>query len=101
MEFHRLAPEHMRGILEVQLQRIQERLEARGLHLEVDESASSWLAQRGYDPDFGARPLKRLLQRAVVDPISHKLLEEGAVSGTRVRCTAAQDGLEVRLILPS
>ncbi|MGB1698624.1 MAG: AAA family ATPase, partial [Nannocystaceae bacterium] len=84
VRFDPLAPEQMDAILEIQLKRMHERLVPRGLHVELDADARTWLATRGYDAEFGARPLKRLLQRAVLDPISSMILAGDLSPGTRV-----------------
>jgi ATP-dependent Clp protease ATP-binding subunit ClpB len=84
IDFHPLGREHMLGILQIQLQRLQQRVADRDLHLEVGERAQEWLAERGYDPDFGARPLKRLLTQTILDPLSRGILAGEFPPGTRV-----------------
>jgi ATP-dependent Clp protease ATP-binding subunit ClpB len=74
IHFHALGREHMLGILEIQLRRLGKRLTERELALEVTEAAKRWIAERGYDPDFGARPLKRLLQQRILEPLSRAIL---------------------------
>ncbi|PRQ04908.1 ATP-dependent chaperone ClpB [Enhygromyxa salina] len=74
IQFHPLGREHMLGILEIQLRRVAKRLRGRELELEVSEEAKLWLADRGYEPEFGARPLKRLLQRRILEPLSRGIL---------------------------
>jgi ATP-dependent Clp protease ATP-binding subunit ClpB len=61
--FHRLSREHMKRIVEIQLAHLDKLLEARKIHLDVDAAAEAWLAEKGYDPVYGARPLKRVIQR--------------------------------------
>ena len=84
IQFHALGREHMRGILDIQLQRIAPRLEPRDITLEVTEAARDALADRGYDPDFGARPLKRLVQRTILDPLARGILEGRFPPGSKV-----------------
>ncbi len=93
VKFQRLAPEQMHAILDIQLKRLRERLIDRGLHVELDDDAREWLAARGYNPEFGARPLKRLLQRAVLDPISTKILEGECSPGTRLSISVVEGEL--------
>jgi ATP-dependent Clp protease ATP-binding subunit ClpB len=72
--FHRLSEEHIARIVDLQLEQLRARLAARHLELEVTGAARAWLAREGYDPDFGARPLKRVLQREVADPVALGIL---------------------------
>ncbi len=72
--FDRLTRKDMDGIVEIQLRQLEERLKRRNISLKVDEDARQWLADEGYDPVYGARPLKRVIQRYVQDPIAEKLL---------------------------
>jgi len=93
VKFQQLAPEQMHAILDIQLKRLHERFVHRGLHVELDVHAREWLATRSYNPEFGARPLKRLLQRAVLDPIASKILEGKFSPGTRVAITVHEGEL--------
>ena len=95
--FHELGREHMLGILEIQLRRLGRRLAARELSLEVDEAAKRWLADRGYEPEFGARPLKRLLQARILEPLSRGILAGDFGGGDQVHVThdASTDTLRI------
>jgi len=73
--FHPLTREHIRGIVEIQLERLRQRLQDRHLTLELSEAAKDQLAEEGFDPTYGARPLKRTLQRRIQDPLAMRLLE--------------------------
>jgi ATP-dependent Clp protease ATP-binding subunit ClpB len=84
VQFHALGREQMRGILDIQLRRLQPRLERRELRLEVTDAARDALAQAGYDPDFGARPLKRLIQQTLIDRLAQGILEGKLVAGQTV-----------------
>jgi ATP-dependent Clp protease ATP-binding subunit ClpB len=88
----------MLGILEIQLRRLGKRLAERELGLEVTDAAKRWLAERGYDPDFGARPLKRLLQQRILEPLSRKILasELGPGETVLVDLDPRGDGLTVQ-----
>lgn len=90
--FHALRREDMMGILAIQLGRIQERLSEREITLEVDQDAREDLANRGYDPEFGARPLKRMLHREVLDPLASALLEGQVQPGSTVRVVCSEAG---------
>ena len=83
------------GIVDIQLDILRKRLGARDIVLEVDEAARTWLADRGYDPVYGARPLKRVIQKAVQDPLAEKLLAGEVLDGAVVLVTQGLDGLEV------
>lgn len=84
IQFHALGREQMRGILDIQLRRLQPRLARRELELEVSDAARDALAAGGYDPEFGARPLKRLIQAAIIDPLSQRILEGTLHAGQTV-----------------
>jgi len=72
--FHRLGREHLRSIVDIQLQRFAKRLAARDLKLDVSEGAKDYLGELGYDPTYGARPLKRVIQRYLENPLAEKIL---------------------------
>ena len=91
--FHPLGQEHIASIVGIQLESLRERLLARGLGLEVTDGAREWLARSGYDPDYGARPLKRVLQRELADPIALGVLQGTYRDGDIVRVDASPDGL--------
>jgi ATP-dependent Clp protease ATP-binding subunit ClpB len=93
--FDRLDRSDMNGIVEIQLERLARRLAQRDIVLEVDDTARRWLAEEGYDPVFGARPLKRVIQRALQDQLAEMLLAGDVVAGTTVSVSAGSDGLIV------
>ncbi len=84
VHFHPLGRQHMAQILDIQLHRIASRLTPRELTLSVTNRARELLTERGYDPEFGARPLKRLLQHAILDPLARGMLEGKFPHGTKV-----------------
>ncbi|MBR0680347.1 ATP-dependent chaperone ClpB [Roseomonas eburnea] len=94
--FRRLARGDMASIVDIQLQRLLKLLEDRKVRLELDDKAREWLAEAGYDPVYGARPLKRVIQRNLQDRLAGLLLEGSIKDGDVVRVSASQDGLEVR-----
>ena len=91
--FDRLARDDMTGIVEIQLKRLLKRLAGRKIELELDDSAKVWLADEGYDPVFGARPLKRVIQRALQDPLAEMILAGDVRDGDLIKVTAGADGL--------
>ncbi|WP_438961037.1 ATP-dependent chaperone ClpB [Nereida sp.] len=93
--FDRLAREDMDGIVDIQMARLLKRLAARKINLELDAAAKQWLADEGYDPVFGARPLKRVIQRALQDQLAEMLLAGDVVDGSTVHISAGPDGLLV------
>jgi len=82
--FHRLSRDDIRGIVDIQLARVQDLLSRRQLELELTDAAKDFLAQRGYDPAYGARPLKRALQELVMEPLSEQIIAGQARPGDRV-----------------
>ena len=93
--FHRLTREDMKGIVEIQLKRLQNMLEERHITLEVDDAAGTWLGNAGYDPVYGARPLKRVIQRNLQNPLATLLLEGKIAEGETVHVTVRQGQLEI------
>ncbi|SEM28098.1 ATP-dependent Clp protease ATP-binding subunit ClpB [Roseovarius tolerans] len=91
--FDRLNREDMDGIVEIQLRRLLRRLASRNIALQLDDAAKTWLADAGYDPVFGARPLKRVIQRALQDPLAEALLAGDILDGATVPVTAGSEGL--------
>ena len=86
--FHRLKREHMGAIVDIQLGRLQKLLADRKITIEVNEAARSWLADKGYDPAYGARPLKRVIQKNVQDPLAEELLAGRIKDGDTVKLDA-------------
>ena len=91
--FHRLKREHMGKIVEIQMARLQKLLADRKITLALDDAAKEWLGRKGYDPAYGARPLKRAIQKYVQDPLAEMLLEGQIHDGETVAITAGKDGL--------
>ena len=93
--FHRLTRDDMDGIVEIQLRRLLKRLAGRKITLDLDTAAKKWLAEEGYDPVFGARPLKRVIQRHLQDPLAEMLLAGDVKDGDTVTVSAGSEGLIV------
>lgn len=93
--FRRLSRTNMDGIVKVQMARLEKRLAGRKITLDMDEAARMWLADQGYDPVFGARPLKRVIQRALQDPLAELLLSGEVMDGATVHVSTGPDGLLV------
>ena len=91
--FDRLKRDDMAGIVEIQLARLLRRLAGRKITLDLDDGAKAWLADEGYDPVFGARPLKRVIQRALQDPLAEMLLAGDVQDGETITVSAGSDGL--------
>jgi ATP-dependent Clp protease ATP-binding subunit ClpB len=89
--FHRLQRNEMTKIVDIQIARLQKLLVDRKIKIEVDEQAKTWLANRGYDPAYGARPLKRVIQRHVQDPLAEQILAGGVKDGDTV-VVSVRDG---------
>jgi ATP-dependent Clp protease ATP-binding subunit ClpB len=94
--FQSLGREEITRIVDIQLAHLRRRLEDRRIHLDVSEAAKALLGREGYDPTFGARPLKRTIQRLVQDPLALKLLEREFVEGDTVAVDVEGDGIVFR-----
>ena len=93
--FDRLGRGDMDGIVDIQLARLRKRLAGRKIELALDDGARTWLADEGYDPVFGARPLKRVIQRALQDQLAEMLLAGDVMDGDTIQVSAGADGLIV------
>ena len=91
--FHRLRRSDMGKIVDIQLRRLQKLLEDRKITITLDASARDWLAEKGYDPAYGARPLKRAIQKALQDPLAELILEGAIRDGETITVTATKQGL--------
>jgi len=91
--FHRLKRTEMGAIVDIQIRRLDQLLADRNIVLDLDVSARLWLADKGYDPVYGARPLKRMIQKFVQDPLAEKILGGEVVDGQTVTVTAGADRL--------
>ncbi|MEH6404454.1 MAG: ATP-dependent chaperone ClpB [Sneathiella sp.] len=91
--FHRLSREHMDKIVEIQLGQLRTRLAERQISLTLDASASTWLADQGYDPIYGARPLKRVIQRSLQNPLANSILQGVIADGSVVSVSTDDTGL--------
>ena len=93
--FRRLARKDMASIVDIQLGNLRRLLADRKIALEVDEAGKEWLAEAGYDPVYGARPLRRVIQRSLQDRLAGMLLEGSIRDGSKVTVSAGPDGLEI------
>ena len=94
--FHRLRRQDMGQIVEIQLKRLEKLLADRKIVLELDQTAIDWLANKGYDPAYGARPLKRAMQKELQDPLAEKILGGEILDGSTVKVAAGSDRLVFR-----
>jgi len=93
--FKRLGREQMDSIVKIQLKRVDKLLESRRMAIALDGAALHWLGERGYDPVYGARPLKRVIQKELIDPIAKKLLAGEFTDGSVIQVGAGEEGLEI------
>jgi ATP-dependent Clp protease ATP-binding subunit ClpB len=93
--FHRLKRDQMATIVDIQMKRLQKLLADRKLTVELDDKAKDWLGARGYDPAYGARPLKRVIQKYVQDPLAELILQGKIREGDTVKITADENGLVI------
>ena len=96
IHFHALGIEHMRDILAIQIRSVLGRLAARKIAVELTDAASHWLVSEGFDPAYGARPLKRTIQRHVLDPLALRVLDGEFVEGDTISVDVQADGLVFR-----
>jgi ATP-dependent Clp protease ATP-binding subunit ClpB len=89
--FHRLRREQMGRIVDIQMMRLAKLLEERKIVVTLDPSARDWLADKGWDPAYGARPLKRVIQKSVQDPLAEMILAGKVKDGENVAITVAKD----------
>lgn len=95
--FHPLTREHLNAIVDIQLKRVEALMIERGYQLEVSPAGREYLAEEGYDPDFGARPVKRAMQRELQDPLAVKILSGEFPEGSTILADRSSDGLVFRL----
>jgi len=93
--FHRLTRSQMTAIVDIQLRHLEGLLADRKIALSLDASAKEWLANAGYDPVYGARPLRRVIQRELQNPLAQMILAGKIGEGDRVAVTAGEGGLVV------
>jgi ATP-dependent Clp protease ATP-binding subunit ClpB len=96
--FHRLAREHLGRIVDIQLHRLTDRLAERSITLELTDEARKYLADKGYDPTYGARPLKRLIQREIENELALKLLDGTFSDGDTIRVDATAEDLSFIMV---
>jgi len=99
--FHRLAAEHMKPIVGIQMKRVQKLLADRKVELELTDEAAAWLGRVGYDPIYGARPLKRAIQKHLQDPLAELILQGSVPDGSQVRIDEGDGELKLGVTLPS
>ena len=91
--FEPLRREQMSHIVDIQITHLQKLLEDRKIAITLDAKARDWLAEKGYDPAYGARPLKRVIQKSVQDPLAELILSGKIKDGEKVKISAGRDGL--------
>ncbi len=91
--FHRLKRDQMGRIVDIQMERLQRLLDDRKITITLEPKARDWLADKGYEPAYGARPLKRVIQKAVQDPLAELILAGKIKDGEKVKISAGRDGL--------
>ena len=94
--FQRLKRDQMAGIVDIQLARLRKLLTERKITVDLDSAARTWLAEKGYDTAYGARPLKRVIQKAVQDPLADAILRGEVNDGDTVRVSVGKDGLAIK-----
>jgi len=95
--FNRLKPEHISQIVNLQLKEVEQRMKEKSIHLKWNKKAMDWLANKGFDSQFGARPLKRLIQKELLNPMAGKLLAGELKTGDSVLLNANDLNLEFQI----
>ena len=93
--FHRLSRAHMTGIVEIQLRHLVAMLADRKITLDIDQAAKTWLADKGYDPVYGARPLRRVIQQELQNALATMVLAGRIADGDTVHVSAGEGGLTI------
>ena len=93
--FHRLQRSDMGQIVDIQMRRLQKLVDDRKITIELDDAARTWLANRGYDPAYGARPLKRVIQKQVQDPLAEQILAGGVKDGDTVKISVRDGAITI------
>ena len=93
--FHALSEENLSDIVELQIKKAKKRLKEKRIKVEIDQSAKDWLAKKGYDALFGARPLKRLIENEIFNPLALMILKGEIKEGGRAKVTAGKDGVKI------
>jgi ATP-dependent Clp protease ATP-binding subunit ClpB len=93
--FHRLTRAHMDSIVDIQMNRLQKLLDSRKITIALDDKARLWLGDQGYDPVYGARPLKRVIQKSLQDPLAELILAGEIADGSSLEISADADGLTI------
>ena len=96
--FHRLRQQDMGQIVSIQLERLGKLLADRKIELALDDAAIKWLGERGYDPAYGARPLKRVMQKELQDPLAEKILQGDILDGSIVQVSSGSDRLVFKAV---
>jgi ATP-dependent Clp protease ATP-binding subunit ClpB len=94
--FHRLSLDNMDLIVDIQLGLLRKRLAERNIAIDLDDKAKKWLAEKGYDPVYGARPLKRVIQKELQDKLAVQILSGEISDGSKLQITSGKDGLVVK-----
>jgi ATP-dependent Clp protease ATP-binding subunit ClpB len=96
--FHNLTPEQLSKIVKIQMERLEARLAEQNITLVLTDPALTFLAEKGYDPIYGARPLKRVIQKHIENPLSMKILKGDILSGTKISVEVADDSLVFQIV---
>ncbi len=98
MVFHALNEKHLRKIVDIQVESVARRLEDRRIQIALSDEAKDYLAREGYDPAYGARPLKRAIQKRIVDPLARLLLTGEVRDGDAISVGAGREGLTFKSV---
>ncbi|NQU99113.1 MAG: AAA family ATPase, partial [Parcubacteria group bacterium] len=93
--FHSLDEKDIAQIVNLQIANVQKRLDEKKINLEIDDAAKKYIAKKGYDPDYGARPLKRLIQNEIMDELALRIIEGKIEKGQKVKVTVRKNKIEI------
>ena len=92
---HALGKKVISEIVEIQLGQLTDQLKKRGIKATIDPSAKKYIAEHGFDPEYGARPIKRLIQKAILDNLADRIIKGEVKDGTRIRIKGEASGIRV------
>src|SRR6201982_1838847 len=98
--FHSLTKENLLQIVDLEVEKVKARLKAKEVEIILDSSAHEFVIEKGYDPNYGARPMRRAVERYLEDPLAEELLRGNVKAGDRVEVTAADGKLGVQVVGP-
>ena len=95
--FNALGEKAISQIVEIQLRELTDQLKKKGIKVAIDPSAKKYIAEHGFDPEYGARPVKRLIQKAILDSLADRIIKGEISDGGKIRISGEKSGIKVRV----